>query len=418
MLDDHLLDIAARVVTPPVLVLDEVELLDALGLVVAVILHAIELPWAGAVRAADPGALDLRREAGWWAQEAVLVIPLEGAGVLGGAVRACAVDETLRGQHAKRPDQRKLLQEWVVRRVQVHNKHLAIAVPTDGVEGQVVPAMVPIVVERRVQHVVKVHLHGGAVEGCAVVECHTCSEREAVPLSAALRVGDGPRGGKSRMNDAIVAVVHEALVDPIADEELVGPVAVRIQSPDANEETGLATRGDCNRLRPTKDLHIVHWVVKLLVPCSVSRQSPAEHSRNALAREGQVDGLLMQRAEDFVPGRLASCRIRHGQDLRNFIAQYRLGHRFWQPFERRKVGLIRGRPGRGIRVRVVWWAPGLRESHVEIAADHGLVERVLGQRPRRDTDAHRLQVCTDVILQGCKRRLPLKDDKFGSVLSA
>mmetsp|Transcript_109503 Transcript_109503/g.275461 ORF Transcript_109503/g.275461 Transcript_109503/m.275461 type:complete len:288 (-) Transcript_109503:534-1397(-) len=281
MLDDHLLDIAARVVTPPVLVLDEVELLDALGLVVAVILHAIELPWAGAVRAADPGALDLRREAGWWAQEAVLVIPLEGAGVLGGAVRACAVDETLRGQHAKRPDQRKLLQEWVVRRVQVHNKHLAIAVPTDGVEGQVVPAMVPIVVERRVQHVVKVHLHGGAVEGCAVVECHTCSEREAVPLSAALRVGDGPRGGKSRMNDAIVAVVHEALVDPIADEELVGPVAVRVHWAGRHKEPSLCPGRHRDGLGASLRAEGVHRVVILLRPRQIATQAPVPDGRHS-----------------------------------------------------------------------------------------------------------------------------------------
>merc|ERR1719293_602553 len=137
--------------------------------------------------------------------------------------------------------------------------------------------------EWRLERVVESHFDRRAIASRAVVKLHAGPQSESVFLPTAVRVGHGPRDGERRKNHPVWAVLHETLVDPIVDEELVWPVAVWIVARDrvgASEDPRLGPGSHLDGARTAYDRDEMHWVIELLQPGSVPGQPVVDDSRH------------------------------------------------------------------------------------------------------------------------------------------
>ena len=297
--------------------------------------------------------------------------PARGARVLREGVAVVPRHEHGRREHAERADEGQLLQEGVVHALGGHDEGVvALAAPSVDRPGEAVPAVPVAGGERRREHVVEVELGGGAVPGGAVVEDHARPQREGVLLSAGVEVIDVPRDRQGREDGAAGAVLDQTVVHKVVREELVGAVRVGVQPPHAGEQPRLRAGRDGHGPLARQDAQRVERVVELLLARGVAREAPADHRRDALAGEGELGRLVVQRRQDLGPSGLALGLVLDLQDVRDLLGQDLLGDRRRQAFEGGEVCLVGGGPGGCVRVRVVRGAPGLREGHVEVARHH------------------------------------------------
>ena len=295
---------------------------------------------------------------------------------------------------------------------------VALAAPSVDRPGEAVPAVPVAGGERRREHVVEVELGGGAVPGGAVVEDHARPQREGVLLSAGVEVIDFPRDRQGREDGAAGAVLDQTVVHKVVREELVGAVRVGVQPPNAGEQPRLRAGRDGHGPLARQDAQRVERVVELLLARGVAREAPADHRRDALAGEGELGRLVVQRRQDLGPSGLALGLVLDLQDVRDLLGQDLLGDRRRQAFESGEVCLVGGGPGGRVRVRVVRGAPGLREGHVEVARHHRRVELILGQRAQVHRDSHLGEVGADVVLQHEQVGLGVEHDEVEGKLAA
>ena len=295
---------------------------------------------------------------------------------------------------------------------------VALAAPSVDRPGEAVPAVPVAGGERRREHVVEVELGGGAVPGGAVVEDHARPQREGVLLSAGVEVIDFPRDRQGREDGAAGAVLDQTVVHKVVREELVGAVRVGVQPPHAGEQPRLRAGRDGHGPLARQDAQRVERVVELLLARGVAREAPADHRRDALAREGELGRLVVQRRQDLGPSGLALGLVLDLQDVRDLLGQDLLGDRRRQAFEGGEVCLVGGGPGGCVRVRVVRGPPGLREGHVEVARHHRRVELILGQRAQVHRDSHLGEVGADVVLQHEQVGLGVEHDEVEGKLAA
>mmetsp|Transcript_96297 Transcript_96297/g.267510 ORF Transcript_96297/g.267510 Transcript_96297/m.267510 type:complete len:354 (+) Transcript_96297:720-1781(+) len=269
---DHEKFLHATMLAPPVIVPQEGHLADR---VVRAPRGAIVLPGAGAVIALHAHTVDGRVR--WHANAYHFAVPVDGAPldrarVVRDWVRSGPLGKAVWGQDADRADQGELLEERVVRAVQNDLEHLAIAPPRLGVQREVVPTVVPVVVQGRLEHVIEVHLHGRAVEVLAVVELDVLPEGETVLLFFPI-FANGPASGQRGHDVSVRAIVHEALVDPVLYEELVRGVGVGLHGSYLPEKARVRARRHFHNLGTSIDDEVVHGVVELLEAMRVAHQA-------------------------------------------------------------------------------------------------------------------------------------------------
>mmetsp|Transcript_8039 Transcript_8039/g.19999 ORF Transcript_8039/g.19999 Transcript_8039/m.19999 type:complete len:301 (-) Transcript_8039:65-967(-) len=250
-------------------------------------------------------------------------------------------------------------------------------------------------------------------------------ELDAVPKSKGVLAPPGrsvrysPRFGEDRRDLAILAVPHQAFVQPVLGEELVQSIEVWVHRSHGRQQCASAGTG-CNGhvLRPRKNPHGLDRVgIHLGRRCKpgeatvddVWDASPPKRKQESLRMDGLVDFLPLLSNDLVISLKLSVVYHRDEAVLRQWRLQATDSGRFavcsTSPRVEVAVGIVRGSPSAG-------------EQHVPVSVVFGLLVRRGIKSASVHGDPDFRKVFDDVILDVGHLNVAVLDDKVQGHLLA
>mmetsp|Transcript_27980 Transcript_27980/g.52494 ORF Transcript_27980/g.52494 Transcript_27980/m.52494 type:complete len:283 (-) Transcript_27980:442-1290(-) len=255
------------------------------------------------------------------------------------------------------------------------------------------------------QDVIQVELSHGTVPVFAIVKLDALAELESVGITANIIGCDIPRRSKGRLDLAVLAVLavgHQAFVDPVVGKELIGAVNMGIERPDSLKETGAST--GVNRYGGGgSDVghQMMDGIVKLLKSGLVAGQTSVEKSRNSFAVKRHHDGLFVVVLVNIFPFLVEDLGIFLLEDILDLdhTKQF-FTTRGWSKVNHSRVDTLPSRsvnPARGVRMRIVGRFPGFGDGEVKVSTPTSKVEICLGQGTSYHLETNLCQIAANVV---------------------